>query len=75
MTHMHWWPILVGGHRWHMIVQMDHGGFAMDDFHTLKERVTMMRADYQQLLMDRDYRFEVGEMYQRALRDQGIEVD
>jgi hypothetical protein len=38
------------------------GGFAMDDFHTLKERVTMMRADYQQLLIDRDYLLEVGEM-------------
>jgi hypothetical protein len=23
------------------------GGFSMDDFHTLRERVTMMRADYQ----------------------------
>jgi hypothetical protein len=22
------------------------GGFAMDDFHTLKERVSMMRTDY-----------------------------
>jgi hypothetical protein len=31
------------------------GGFSMDDFHTLKEGVTMMRADYQQLLMDKDY--------------------
>jgi hypothetical protein len=23
------------------------GGFAMDDFHTLRERVSMMRTDYQ----------------------------
>jgi hypothetical protein len=47
----------------------------MDDCHTLRERVTMMRADYQQLLMDRDYLLEVGEMYQRALREQELEVD
>jgi hypothetical protein len=51
------------------------GGFSMDDFHTLKERVTMMRVDYQQLLMDRDYLLEVGEMYHRALREQELEVD
>ena len=35
----------------------------------------MMRADYQQLLMDRDYLLEVGEMYHRALRENEIEVD
>jgi hypothetical protein len=23
------------------------GGFSMDDFHTLQERVSMMRTDYQ----------------------------
>jgi hypothetical protein len=51
------------------------GGFAMDDFHTLRERVTMMRVDYQQLLMDKDYLLEVGEMYRRALREQELEVD
>jgi hypothetical protein len=38
-------------------------GLAIDDFHTLMERVTVMRADYQQLLMDRDYLLEIGEMY------------
>jgi hypothetical protein len=32
-----------------------NGGFSMDDFHTLRERVSMMRTDYQQLLTDRDY--------------------
>jgi hypothetical protein len=50
-------------------------GFVMDDFHTLRERVTMMRADYQQLLMDRDHLLGVGEMYHRALREQELEVD
>jgi hypothetical protein len=51
------------------------GGLSIDDFHTLRERVTVMRADYQQLLMDRDYLLEVGEMYHRALREKEIEVD
>ena len=45
------------------------GGFSMDDFHTLKERVTLMRADSQELLIDRDYLLEVGEMYHKALRE------
>ena len=31
-----------------------YGGFSMDDFHTLWERVSMMRTDYQQLLIDMD---------------------
>ena len=34
-----------------------------------------MRADYEQLLRDRDYLLEVGEMYHRALREQEVEVD
>jgi hypothetical protein len=33
------------------------------------------RADYQQLLMDRDYLLEVGDMYHRALREQEVEVE
>jgi hypothetical protein len=50
-------------------------GLAIDDFHALMERVIVMRVDYQQLLMDRDYLLEVGEMYHRALREQEVEVD
>jgi hypothetical protein len=45
------------------------GGFSMDDFHTLRERVYMMRSDYQQLLTDRDYLLRIGEMYHEALRE------
>jgi hypothetical protein len=30
------------------------GGLGIDDFHTLRERVIVMRDDYQQLLRDRD---------------------
>jgi hypothetical protein len=51
------------------------GGFSMDDFHTLRERVSMMRTDYQQLLTYRDYLLGIGELYHRALRRQGLEVD
>jgi hypothetical protein len=35
----------------------------------------VMRTDYQQLLMDRNYLLEVGEMYHRALREKETEVD
>jgi hypothetical protein len=47
----------------------------MDDFHTLRERVSMMRTDYQQLLTDRDYLLRVGEMYHEALREKELEMD
>jgi hypothetical protein len=50
------------------------GGFSMDDFHTLRERVSMMRTDYQQLLTDGDYLPRVGEMYHEALREQELEM-
>jgi hypothetical protein len=50
-------------------------GFAMDEFHTLRERVLMMRTDYQQLLTDRNYLLRIGEMYHKALREQELEVD
>jgi hypothetical protein len=47
----------------------------MDDFHTLKERLSMMRTNYHQLLADRDFLLRVGEIYQEALRGQELEVD
>jgi hypothetical protein len=50
-------------------------GIAMDDFHTLRERVTVMRTDYQQLLTNRDYLLRVGEMYHEALTKQELEMD
>jgi hypothetical protein len=37
-------------------------GIAMDDFHTLRERVSVMRTDYLQLLTNRDYLVSIGEM-------------
>jgi hypothetical protein len=51
------------------------GGFSMDDFHTLWERVSVMRIDYQQLMIDKDYLLKVGEMYHEALREQELEMD
>jgi hypothetical protein len=50
-------------------------GITMDDFHALRERVSVMRIDYQQLLTDRDYLLRIGEMYHEALREQKLEVD
>jgi hypothetical protein len=35
----------------------------------------VMRTNYQQLLMDRDYLLEVGEMYHRVLKEKETEVD
>jgi hypothetical protein len=59
---------LMADYCWRALVA--HGsadeGFHMDDFHTFKERVSMMRTDYQQLLTDRDYLLRIGEMYHEA---------
>jgi hypothetical protein len=68
---------LVAGYCWRASMAHDSldRGLAIDDFHTLMERVTVMRDNYQQLLMDKDYLLEIGEMYHRALREQELEVD
>jgi hypothetical protein len=68
---------LVVGYCWRASMAQDSsdGRLVIDDFHTLRERVIVMRADYQQLLRDRDYLLEVGEMYHGALREQEVEVD
>jgi hypothetical protein len=50
-------------------------GFSMDEFHTLRDRVSLMRTDYHQLLTDRDYLLRIGEMYHDALGEQELEVD
>jgi hypothetical protein len=47
----------------------------MDDFQTLRGRVSMMRIDYRQLLTDKDYLLRIGEKYHKALREQELEVD
>jgi hypothetical protein len=62
---------LVEGYCWRALMAQDSldGGLVIDDFHSLRERVILMRVDYQQLFRDRDYLLEVGEMYHRALRE------
>jgi hypothetical protein len=49
-------------------------GISMDVYHTLRERVSMMRTDYHQLLVDRDFLLRVGEIYQEALREKELEM-
>jgi hypothetical protein len=44
-------------------------GFSMEDFHTLRERISVMRTIYQQLLIDRDYLLRIGEIHHEALRE------
>jgi hypothetical protein len=44
-------------------------GITMDDIHSLRERISVMRIDYQQLLIDRNYLLRIGEMYHEALRE------
>jgi hypothetical protein len=48
---------LVAGYCWRASIAQDSsdGGLVIDDFHTLRERVIVMRVDYRQLLRDRDY--------------------
>jgi hypothetical protein len=68
---------LMADYCWRASVAHDSsdGGFATDDFHTLMERVSVMRTDYQQLLRYRDYLLGIGEMHHGALREQESEVD
>jgi hypothetical protein len=56
------------GWRASMAQGSSNGGFSMDDFHALRERVSMMRIDYQQLLTDIDYLLGIGKLYHRTLR-------
>jgi hypothetical protein len=62
---------LVAGYCWRASMAQDssNGGLVIDDFHTLRERVIVMRDDYQQLLRDRDYLLEVGKMYHGEPRE------
>jgi hypothetical protein len=68
---------IVAEYYWRATMAHDSsdGEFAIADFQTLRERVTVMRTDYQQLLMDRDYLLEVGEMYHGSLKEKETEMD
>jgi hypothetical protein len=48
--------------------------FSIGEFHTLLERMSMMRLYFQQLLTDRDYLLVMSEMYYRALREKVLEM-
>jgi hypothetical protein len=52
---------LVEDYYWRASMEQDSsdGGLVIDDFHILRGRLIMMRANYQQLLRDRDYLLEV----------------
>jgi hypothetical protein len=62
---------MVACYCWRTLMVHDSSdrGLSIDDFHTLMERVTVMRVDYQKLLMDRYYLLDIGEMYHRSLRE------
>jgi hypothetical protein len=48
---------------------------AMEDFHALRERVSIMRTDHQQLLTRQDYLLRISNTYHEALREQELEMD
>jgi hypothetical protein len=48
--------------------------FSIGDFHTLLERMSVMRSEFQQLLTDRDYLLVMSEMYYRSLREEVLEM-
>jgi hypothetical protein len=48
---------------------------AMEDFHSLRERVSVMRIDHQQLLTSQDYLLRISDMYHEALREHELEMD
>ena len=63
---------VMADYNWRALVAQgsSDGGFSRSDFHTLRERVSVMRTDYHQLLTDKDYLLGIGELYRRALRRQ-----
>jgi hypothetical protein len=48
---------------------------SMEDFHALRERVSVMRTDHQQLLTGQDYLLRISDTYHEALREQLLEMD
>jgi hypothetical protein len=58
---------------------MAHGSLdeeiSMEDFHTLRERVSVMRTDHQQLLTGQEYLLRISDTYHEALREQELEMD
>jgi hypothetical protein len=48
---------------------------AMEDFHALRERVSVMRTDHQQLLTGQDYLLRISDTYHQTLREQELDMD
>jgi hypothetical protein len=48
---------------------------SMEDFHTLRERVSVMRTNQQHLLTGQDYLLRISDTYHEALREQELEMD
>jgi hypothetical protein len=56
---------------------MGHGSsdeeIAIEDFHSLRERIFVMRTDHQQLLTRQDYLLRISDTYHEALREQELD--
>jgi hypothetical protein len=48
---------------------------AMEDFHALRERVSVMRTNHQQLLTGQDYLLRINDTYHETLREQELDMD
>jgi hypothetical protein len=48
---------------------------AMEDFHALRERVSVMRIDHQQLFTRQDYLLRISDTYHETLREQEMDMD
>jgi hypothetical protein len=48
---------------------------SMEDFHALRDRVSVMRTDHQQLLTRQDNLLRISNTYHEALREQEMEMD
>jgi hypothetical protein len=77
MRHLDDTHALVAENCWRATMAQDSlgGEFSITNFQTVREGVTMMKSNYQHLLMDRDYLLVIGEMYHGALKEKVNEVD
>jgi hypothetical protein len=48
---------------------------SMEDFHALRERVSVMRTDHQQLLTGQDYLLRISDTCHETLREQELDMD
>jgi hypothetical protein len=48
---------------------------AMEDFHPLRERVSVMRTNHQQWLTGQDYLLRISDTYHETLREQELDMD